>query len=789
MTFRYALHSLAKSPGFVAIAVLALGVGLGLSTTMFAILDSIRHPYSVYRDVQSLYVVSAWTNSRTSAFPLAELYRIVREQTRSFAAVTQVAGRQMTLRTPDGDEAVPVYLTTPGYFEVTGLEVERGRMFAPGETEAVLISAILWRRLFGERKDFHDAFITLDSASYPVVGVVPADDRMRSVWLPKPGAGAATENQWFGLPLVRLKPGVTVEQADAELKLLGKTVSQRLNAGREAFGFNIFPLVWQRDEIKDVHKAMLGASLGVLLIACVNLAHLMLARGMARRRELALRMALGATRSVVIRQMLAECGIMTLGGIAIGVVIAVWGGAVLANRMPPEVEWIGMVRPHLSWRVFASGAAAATVSALLFGLLPAVRIAASVDIADPLKDDSGTTTGRVRQRYNGLVIAEVALALVLLMGAGLLLRTVRQLERYDLGIDTRTLYRGEIFFREDPRARRDTANRAQRRADLLATARGAPGIQEVSLYSSLRLPGNGMTAELTSGDSARFIRARTVLVVEPNYLSLLGLPVLRGRNFEPGDAAGTGVAILDTKAAQMLYPNQDPIGHMVRLGGPTTAQGTAVPIVGMVRSERPLESKDRFGAAAEPQVYVARADTSPKGAMLIRLRTPNARFPAQLQARALALGGRLARFYVRPYEEQRTAELISRRFLANVFVTMGAVALALAALGLYGVLAYAVSRRMREFAVRMALGAEPQVLRRMVLHDGAVMILAGTGVGAFGALAASRMLDQVLVSVLPSDVVSLCLSEAVLLTVGFLAALAPARRAARANPLDILRAT
>ncbi len=778
MTLRYAWRSLAKSPGFVAIAVVALGMGLGLSAMMFAVLDSIKHPYSAYRDVKSLYTINWWFNTR---FPLSgnEFYRVIRDEARSFTDVVPFGTVQGTLRLPGGDEATWMATVTRRYFDVVGLEPVQGRLFNDGEEGVAVVGEPLWQRLFGKRTSLTGATVTVDSMTYAIVGVMPAG--AGGIWIPAPPTvetGLGGEGRMR--PLVRLREGVTYDQADSELKTLAKLLTDRFGLQNAPVGINLFPLVWQRDEIKDVHVAMMGAALIVLLLACGNLAHLMLARGLAKRSEFAMRMALGASRGAVVRQMLAECAIVTAGGLALGALIAVWGGGLLRSRMPPYVDWVGLVRPHLSWRVFALAGLAAAVSAVLFGLIPAVRVALGVDMNEPLKEGGSTTTGRVRHRYNALVISEVALALVVLMGGGLLLRTVRELQQYDLGVDTRTLYRMEHGSRgraTDPAA----ANREREAMQVIA--RGAPGVVDIAPYWARGLPGNGITAE-RDGDSVRMINARSVLITAPSYLSLIGLPILKGRNFEPGDAVGSGVAIIDPVAAQRLYPNRDPVGRMLKLGGPRVADAPWVRIVGVVRGERSHESRDRF--TPEPQVYVARAESTVAQGMLVRLAEPNPRFTVQLLARLRAAS--IRSYWLRNYEVQRTAELLSRRFLANVFVLMGVIALALAALGLYGVLAYTVSRRMREFAVRVALGAEPPVLRRLVLHDGTVMLLAGTGVGAFVALAANRLLDRVLVSILPSDVISLVLAEAVLLAVGFAAALAPARRATRANPIDIMRA-
>lgn len=762
----------------MVVAVLALGVGLGMSTTMFAVLDAVLHPLVAYRDPDGLFYINTWFGRRSPMSP-ADVYRFLRDEAHSFEAIVPVRDEIMGSEIYEGGDAW-VRRAPARFFAVAGLRPRLGRLFTDSDGDGVaVLSNDLWQRGFGSRRSLEGATVKLGDRTYAVIGVLPRGI-FGSAIIPLASSAEQTGTRGFGRPLVRLRAGVTPEQAGAELKTLARLLTGRFGDREAPFAFDLSPIVSRREELKDIHKAMVGSALVVLLIACVNLAHLMLARGLAKRRELALRMALGASRAAVVRQMFSECLVMTVAGAGLGALLAVWGSDVLQHHMPPQVAWLGVLRPQLSWRVFAAATFTAALSAVLFGLVPAIRVALDVNVSEPLKDDSGTTTGRVRQRYSPLVVTEVALALVLLMGGGLLLHTVYRLQREHFGFDSRSLFRAYLFNRRGS----DSTARASR-GEILAAARAAEGVQGVAVvtHRSLLRVGNAVSPELAT-DTARVISMRSYQVVSPEYLHVLGLPILRGRDFEPGDAAGSGVAIIDPIAAQRLYPSQNPVGHMLKLGGPAAAAAQWVPIVGVVRSPSILEAAGRY--APEPAVFVARADSA-TGYLLIRTSTPDSRITARLESRLRKLPGQ-AMANVFPYDYARQAELASRGFLAKVFVGMGSVALGLAALGLYAVLAYAVSRRMREFAVRLALGAEPAALRRMVLHDGLVMLLAGIGVGAFVALATARLLDAVLIEVLPSDVASLALSEAVLLAVGLAAALGPARRAARANPVDILRA-
>jgi putative ABC transport system permease protein len=779
---RYAWRSLARSPGFVTVAVLALGLGLGLSTTMFAVLDAVVNPYVAFQDPPTLFRMNWWFGRR-NPMPTAELYRYVRDHTRSFAGYAPVGFAQVAIDLPNREPAdVFVTRVTPGWFTVTGIRPELGRVFTASDgDDAIILSHELWRRWFGLRRSLTGATLTVSGSTRSVIGVVPRGSG-EGLWLPLPSNIETTGSISYVRPWVRLKPGVTLAQATDELKALANQLTVRYDARQAPFSFELSPVVDRREEIRDIHKAMLGSALAVLLIACVNLAHLMMTRGLARRRELALRLALGAGRGTVVRQMFTECLLITLAGCAVGAAVALWGADILQNRTPPEVGWVGLVQPQLSWRVFALAALAAALSAVLFGLLPALRVAFDLNLDEPLKDDAGTTTGRVRYRYNPLVMAEVGLALVLMMGGGLLLRTVHELATEGQDVNAETLWRGYAFMR---RGANDTASAPPppRRA-LESAMRGVPGVIDLAFISGHSLLNyGGLVAAEQSEDSSRWLTVRDFEVVSPSYLTVMGLPILRGRNFEPGDASGPGVAILDPLTARRLYPDTDPVGHMIKLGAPLS-NGPWVRVIGVARSPKERDGDGRY--APKPTFWVCRLDTAYTGGFVVRAASPDARVPAMLTRQLRQLPG--LGVWIGPWDFAHRSEMLSRAFLAKVFVTMGAVALGLAALGLYGVLAYAVTRRMREFAVRVALGADGRQLLRMVLHDGFVMLLGGIGVGAFFALGASRLLDSVLVSVMPSDVVSLAISEALLISAGLAAAWLPARRASRANPMDILRA-
>lgn len=780
--FRYALRSLRRSPGFVTVAVLALGLGLGLSTTMFAVLDAVVNPPPPYGDVSRLFTLYLWAGPREK-LTYQDLYRAAVGQTHSFDAIVPSSDATMPIEMGSSVGDLPVRYVPPRWFGVAGLPPELGRPFTAADGDGVVVlSHWLWKRLHGWRRSVVGAHVVIGDRSYAVVGVMPrraSPTTGPAAWLP---LSPAEEERATGRPLVRLRPGVTARQAQAELSALGNALTARYGSHRYrfAYGMGIGQVVRQRDEVRDIHKAMLGAALAVLLIACVNLAQLMLARGLAKRRELALRMALGAGRPAAVRVMLAEAAIIIAAGVAVGAAMTVWGADVLESRMPTEVSWVGILQPQLSWRVFGLAALATAVAGTLFGLAPAVRAVSTVSLTEPLKDAAGTTTGRNRARYNPLVMVEVGLALVLLMGGALLLRTVHQLKAQSYNFDTATLLTARVVM---PGGLRDSTPPPDPQRILFA-ALSVSGVRDAALQSAGQPQGNAVTAEL-SEDSTRFLVTRSYSVVSPSFLRVQGLPVLKGRDFDPGDATGNGVAILSAVAAARVYPRSNAVGRMLKLGSPAS-RAPWIPIVGVARTPMLTRASEEI---AEPSFWIAQPLAPARvTTLLVRAATADPKIAWRL-GRALQSVVMRASVEVASFTEARDRDVVSRLFLAKVFVGMGVVGLALAALGLYGVLAYAVTQRMREFAVRLALGAESRAMRQMVLHDGLVMLLAGIGVGAFGALGAAFLLQAVLVEVYPIDAMSLVAAEALLIGVGLAAALAPALRAMRADPIEIMRAT
>jgi predicted permease len=788
--FTFALRSLRKSPGFVAVAVLSLGLGLGLVTTMFALLDAVKNPYVPYRDADRLYSVGWRWGGHLQLRPF-DVFEAVRDRTHSFEAVLPVA-RQMASLDVGGDLEEAVAAQVSGhFFSLLGVRTRLGRVLTDADAGrgVAVVSDDLWRRMFSGRHSLQGATITAGRRVFTVVGVMPRGMDFPggvSLWLPlsdeaeRTGAGLG-----YVSALVKLKPGVSPAEADTDLAVVARLLTARYNAAGAPFYMILNSLRADPMRLGDVHYAMLAGALAVLLIACANLANLMLARGLAKRREVALRLAVGASRSAVVWQMFAESAVLTVAGAAVGVVTSLWGASILASRVPQHVWFLGIVQPQLSWRVFALSALAAAAAAVVFGLIPAIRVANAVSLDEPLKDGAGTT-GRLKHRYSALAISEVGLALALLMGAGLLLKVVHRLATFDYNFPARQLYQGWVWSRGlDSSA---APQRMQFQLSVVAAVKGTEGVADAAAMSYGAAPGGAITAELAA-DSNRIVNTLSFPVVSPGYLRTMGLPILKGRDFVDGDLVGNGAVILNAAAAARLYPRQDPVGRMVKLGG-AASKAPWVPVVGVCRTAvRLADPSDLTSARESAEIYVVRAaSVGARTRLIIRAARDHGKLAVLLtrKLRSLLPGATVG---VYPYLYGFETTLSSRAFLAQLFASMGSFALILAAVGMYGVLAYAVNRRLREFAVRVALGAQRPDLLKAVLHDGLVMTLAGTGLGAFVAMWSAYLLENLLEDIYPTDALTLVSVEAVLIGVALVACLAPAFRAARADPIEILRAT
>lgn len=792
LSFVHALRSLRRAPGFVALATLSIGVGIGLSTSVYAMIDRLMHPLTPYPKVDELYTIQGYGYSWRVGPTGGQLFDLW-PRGGVFTDVTMEAFGRDDLADANGIVDTRRYnRVAPNFFDVLGVRPRLGRVFRPdeqGSQNAIIVSDGFWRAHFKNRATIGDASVTLGGQAYAIVGVMPPRFDITPVpvdaWLPFASPGAMRENR-FGYLTVRIRPGLAAESLLRPLSGAAELVTKTFATGGSAVSFRARPVRPDVLQLSEYHRAMIAAALGILLISCANVSALMLARGLSRQRDSALRLSLGATRGIIVRDVLAEVAIVTGLGCVIGMLAAYWGFSALAAATPPEMAWLGITEPSWSWRVLAGTFGAALVAAALAAILPALQ-AARIDPAEPLKESSGTTTGRARMRFRVLVIAELALSMVLLSGASLVAKATAGVARYDFGFNPVGLL--DVFAR--PAAQRPQGARTARLTTddveaIAARVRSIDGVASVA-STGVASPDSDLviSEDAAAGSPPLFLRAYQTIGL--GFVRTLGLSIVAGRDINDGDREA-GAVILDEPAAHALFPHGGAVGRMVKLGSRASSKPW-VRVVGVVRHSTfsfhpdPDDRGDPVVLAYEPRDSVGFV-------RLVVRQAPGAHgVEMEVQRRLRDAIGASGYVGVSPMLAGYEHMLRGRYFVAGVFALLGAASLALAAAGLFSVLAFAVGQRMREFAVRIALGAQSGDVLRLVLRDAFELALGGTAIGAIGGMWAGTLLTKVLYNVNPTDVVAIVSAEVILLTVTMLASTVPALRAMRADPVVVLRAT
>jgi putative ABC transport system permease protein len=801
--FGRVVRSLRRSPGFVAIATLSMGVALGISTSIFAVMDAMTHPEPPFRDVdQVVRVYPFWQVATPPPFDsvVAEMGRL--------EGVERVAtyGPREDLAIIAGRVAqVTVAPMSVDAFPLLGPRLRIGRALSAGDFEgegAAVVTDAIWRRDFANRGAIGDAAVQIANRTYRVVGVLAsgADRSLRGdIYIP------ATPDQRAGVVLFRLKAGETPETFQSRLKAFNERMTKAL-AGPKDRGFraSMGPIRPDPLAVRDFHRAMIGAAVCILLIACANVAALMLARGLAKKRDYALRLALGAQPAEIGREVILEIAILAVIGCAAGALVTSWFVNLIGRAMPPEMEWQGFVHPQWSWRVLALAAVAVVASICVAGGFPAWS-AARTDPAGPLKEGSANTTGRTQTRFRWLVIAELAIAMTLLMSTSLMQKSIRLMERFDFGYPAERILRVGIGmpWREDSTT---VANELARRQQALEIARALPGVEAAIGNASSRCQVDGFEIisdrSVEGGSSAWLIGAGYApggcLAVAPRFVRTFGLRMVAGRDFEDGDALGSGAAILDERTAKRLFPHEVAVGRTIKLGGMKSSKPW-IPVVGVVANHKLAFTQYPEMGDTSTQIYVAQTNEvtrnragQPRGSLSL---TFLVRSGAKVEQTQMALMNALApmagsngRVVVTAYNDYFNQQLRVERFLGLVFTCMGLASLLLGAAGLYSVISYVTGQRMREFAVRIALGATKPNVARLVLREAFLMSIGGTAIGAGFGMWAAFLLWNRMWGVYPVDAQALVIAEAVLILTTMAACLAPALRATRSDPLEVMRA-
>lgn len=803
------IRSLRRSPGFVAIATVSMGVALGISTSVFAVMDATTHPEPPFRDVGQLWNLGI--GMRLSNPPPASVFN---DAVAALDGVERIVGWQVdyNLTTMMGASYTQVTVghVAPGFFDLLGVKPKLGRIFtAADHTQGgvALVSDFVWRRDYANRSRIGDATVQSEGRVYRIVGVLPrgTDRALRpDVYLAEPARSG-----WWPSLMVRLKPGVPLTSFQPELKALNERFTKAYATSPKDRGISAYILRVQPDplQVQDYHRAMVGAAMCILLIACANVAALMLARGLARKRDYALRLALGAQPTEIGREVILEVAILAIAGCIAGVIVTMWFVGLIGGAMPVEMQWSGVDQPQWSWRVLTLAMGTVVVSVAVAAGFPA-WIAARTDPAGPLKEGSANTTGRTQTRFRWLVVGELAIAMTLLMSTSLMLKSIRKMEAYDFGYPADRLVIAGVSapFREDSTSL-DEAER--RRQQALAIVRAVPGVEAATLAirEHCGVDRNIVISDRTAegGPSlnvaANTFRSGGCTRVAPRFFSTIEMPLVAGRDFEDGDLTGAGAAIIDERAAKRLFPHESAIGHSIKLGDERSAMPWYT-VVGVVKNHMlSFDTYPEMGADSGVALYVVagspsrwlRRGATPRGSLSMAF---YARVHGDVDSVSLRLAQALSpltpprgQSAVRAWNEGYNGFLRGEQFLALVFTCLGIASLLLGAAGLYSVITYVAGQRMREFAVRIALGATRRNVSRLVLREAFLMAIGGTAVGAGFGMWAAFLLWNRMWGIYPVDAQALIVAEAVLVATTMLACLVPALRATRADPLEVMRAT
>jgi predicted permease len=790
---RYGARTLRRQPGFASVAVLTLALGLGANTAIFSVVNAVvlrPLPYAEPEQLVRLYEKRPKLG-RTRNVVSAPDFMDWRAQGRTFDSMAAYNGWSASL-TGDGDpRQITGALASADLFRVLRAEPALGRAFSaeedrPGAPRVVVIADGLWRRRFGADPSAVGKTVTLNGEGYTVVGVMPAGfqfpDAETEVWSPlalDPQDQSSRGSHYLSV-VARLKPGVTLSQAQAEMDAIAGRLEQQyqVNTGH---GVNVFAL---HDEVVGgVRRSLfvlLGAVCFVLLIACANVASLLLARGAARQAEIAVRTALGASRWRVVRQLLAESLLLFVCGGGLGLLLAVWGVDLFVALSPAEMPRVHEIRGD-AW-VFGFAFLVSLVTGLAFGLLPALQ-ASKPDLHGALKEGGRNRAGGRRSRVRALlVVAEVASAMILLVGAGLLLKSFVRLRQVSPGFDTSNLLTMQLSLPQSKYA--GDARQADFIRRVVASVGSLPGVRAAGAVASLPLTGNSASryfeiegrAPRPAGEglNANFNLA------SPDYFRALGVAVVSGRGFDEHDTAGAPeVVVINETMARRFWPDEDPLGKRMRIGN--NPWRTVVGVVADVKNEA-------LAADPKPEMFYPLLQ-EPLPFMTLAVRTDaDPKALAQDVARGVREVDADEPVYDVKTMDERLAESVSpQRLTAALVGIFAALAMTLAGVGIYGVISYSVAQQTHEFGIRMALGAQKGDVLKLVLRQGLLLALAGVLLGLAGALALTRVMSSLLYGVTVTDPATFAGVAAVLTAVALAACLLPARRATKVDPMVALR--
>jgi len=812
---RYGARMLLKNPGITIIVIIALALGIGANTAIFSVVNAVLLRPLPYPESDRLIFLnerSPVLDEMSISYPNFTDWRA---QNQTFEKMGVYNRASYNLTGTGEAERIVTGQVSADLFAVLRVNAAQGRVFTneedkPGGTPVVVLSYPLWQRRFGGQTSILNQAITLNGKSYTVIGIMPqsfAYPSRAEMWVPV--GQLSDQPSWrergnhpglYGV--ARLKPGATFEQADADMNNIAANLEKQYPDSNAANRVRLRPLL--EIFVVDVRRALwviFGAVGFVLLIACANIANLLLARATARRKEMAIRTAVGASRWRIARQLLTESILLSLIGGSIGLVLARWGVDLILYVSPdaiPRSREIG-----LDWKVLAFTIGISFLTGILFGLIPAIQ-AGEVDVHETLKESGRGTSGRQWLR-SSLVVVEVATTLVLLIGAGLLIRSFYLLQKVNPGFSDEHLTSFSISLPQKKYATEETRSFFYNR--LLENIRSLPGVESTAAASGLPLGNNGWQTSFVIDGRPLPPRDQVPLMeaclVTPDYFKAMNIPVLRGRVFNDRDdrshlagrdlsklsenerpGAGLTAIVIDEEFAKRYWPNEDPVGKRVKMGGadPKAPVLEIIGVVGRVKMESLNQNSDRV------QGYFA-FNQLPLGGMTVIIK--GASDPNQLIASSRNAVRELDPdqpiYSVRTMNEIRAESVAPERLNLTLLSLFAGIALVLAIVGIYGVMSYSVTQRTHEIGIRMAIGARPLDVFKMILGHGMKLALIGVGIGLIGAFLLTRLMATMLFGVEPTDATTYGAISILLIGIALLACYLPGRRATKVEPTISLR--
>ena len=804
---KFALRQLIKSPGFTLIAVLILALGIGANTAIFSVVHAVLLEPLPYPDASRL--VQIWHTPPQEQFPGMTRFAVSaanfldwQKQNTVFDAMALYGGGGFEVTGGPTPDTLRAGRVTSDFFSILGVQPLHGRVFTreedqPGKNHEVILSYKLWKEKFGADAGVLGRTISLDDTPYVIVGVMGPQMQkpdFAQIWTPMglTPEEAVVRGEHHYLAVAKLKPGITVAQAQAEMNTISERLARTYPADDKGWGANVLSL--RDDLVGDVRPAllmMLGAVAFVLLIACANVANLLFGRAFARRKEVAIRSALGASRGNVTQLLLIESVIVAVTGGALGLITAHFGIQLLLKFFADKLPRMGEIGLSASVLLFTLGLS--LVTGLISGLLPALSMTRG-DVNEALKQglgrmDADTSSGFTR---SALVTVEVALSLVLLVGAGLMVRSLWKLQTADAGFDERNVLTMNVSVPK--RQFTAPAQETQFFTDVLDRVRALPGVDSAAAIDDLPL-GGGSNQPVQAEDHPVVPMAEqpevSVRVVTPGYFRAMRIPVLEGRDLQQSDSPDSqGVVVISKSMAKQFWPNGSAIGRRLTLSFFPDKERVVVGVVGDVKQDG-LDTTAGIATLYWPISQVgdsAMGKWRPSG-MSLAVRTTVAPLSVAnaVKAAVAQANSNIPVDNVITLEDFVGETLTQHRFNMQLLTIFGMLALAICTIGIYSVLAYSVRRRMREIGVRLALGASMRSVAGLVIVQGMKPTLAGVGIGIIAALGLGRLASSLVYGVSARDTETFIAVTALLVVVSFAASVVPALRATRVNPLSVLR--